>query len=392
MITSASLHTHEIDNPVKALEEIQAQLGAKLALKKNSVGILHCGADFVESGVVSYLGKNLPFPIVGATTTSQAANDVFGSLILTILVMTSDDAVFLPTRTVGLAADLAGSIERSVPDPQRIPALPLKLVLVYPPVIEAYSGDSYVSILESLYGEVPVFGSLSVEEEIMTYARNATFYNDECLVDEMSYLLIYGDVTPQFFISHLQQTYNLLPAGTITKADGNMLHEIEGVPALDFFESIGFLKNRDTLSGVAFVPLVLSLQDKNTGKSSRFVRGLVSFDEKGSALCRGTIYENAVLTIGSNSADDIIAASRNTIHLLNQTENYRTVLIYSCVVRRTVLISNPLIELETVRNTICKDIPFMMAYAGGEICPTNYAAGDGVTNRFHNFSLIACAF
>ena len=48
---------------------------------------------------------------------------------------------------------------------------------------------------------------------------------------------------------------------------------------------------------------------------------------------------------------------------------------------------SPLMELETARDTINPDIPFMIGYAGGEICPT--LVRNGVpTNRYHNYSLV----
>jgi len=385
MITSASLYTFEIDDHDKALEEIQAQLSEKLVLKKYTAGIIHCTVDYLESGVLTYICEALEFPVIGATTTSQAVNDKLGKLMLTIMVMTSDDVQFVPARTNGLTHGQFAAIEQSCPS-DIIPDLPLRLILAFPPLKDEYSGDTFVTAFESVYGNVPVFGALSIEEEIFTYTRNFTIYNGEYLENEVTYLLLYGDINPRFFITNVPQRSNLFKVGTITKAEGNIIHEIDGMKTVDFFEHIGY-----SLSGVGFVPLVLTLQDSPSCEPSQFVRGLVEFDENGSALCRGKVYENAILTIGSNSVDDIIAASKNTTELLNKEKDVQTALIYSCVVRRTVLINNPEIELETVYNTIRHDIPFMMAYAGGELCP-NHVSENSAVNRFHNFSLIACVF
>jgi hypothetical protein len=49
---------------------------------------------------------------------------------------------------------------------------------------------------------------------------------------------------------------------------------------------------------------------------------------------------------------------------------------------------NPLVELQTALSTIRPDIPFMIGYAGGEICPTSIKNGIPA-NRFHNYSLVA---
>jgi hypothetical protein len=42
-----------------------------------------------------------------------------------------------------------------------------------------------------------------------------------------------------------------------------------------------------------------------------------------------------------------------------------------------------------IKEKLKGDSPFMLAYAGGEICPTSTRA-ESVTNRFHNYSIIAC--
>jgi small ligand-binding sensory domain FIST len=67
----------------------------------------------------------------------------------------------------------------------------------------------------------------------------------------------------------------------------------------------------------------------------------------------------------------------------------RATLIFSCVVRRMMFGAEPLVEAAMIEEKLNGDSPFMLAYAGGEICPTSVRA-EGVTNRFHNYSIIAC--
>ena len=386
MIQSASVFTYETENHEEALKDIQSQLSEKLKLMKYTAGIMHCGDDFIESGVASYISKMLPFAIVGATTNLQSINETYGAFMLTLTVMTSDDVAFVTSHTEGILEDLFGSVERSFPNKEELPDMPLKLILAYPPLADVLSGDNFANAFEAIYGKVPVFGSIAVEEEIMTSERNSVICNGKCFKNEMSYLLIYGNVNPRFFISNIRQS-NLMQAGTITKASDNVVHEIDGITAIDFFKNIGFVQNNAMKNGVEFVPFVLTVKDGN--ETTQFIRGLVNFDDNGSIQCRGTMYEGAVLSIGSNSAEDIISSSLNTTEIINAEDNIQLALIYSCIVRRTVLISNPQIELETVRKAIRQDIPHMMAYAGGEICP-HPLASNTVINRFHNFSLIAC--
>jgi len=389
MIRSASLYTFEIDDVDKAVHEVHSQLRSKLTLQKNTVGILHCSFDFVASGVVAALGVSLPFPIVGVTSAGQAVNGISGSMMLTLLVLTSDDVEFVPARTKGHPEDFKGSLEQSFKTARSGSSLPLKLVLAFPPIIEKYSGDDYIEVFTSLCGDVPVFGSLAVEEEILDYTRNATFYNGDWSADEAVYVLVCGNVTPRFFVATVLPTASRVEAGIVTKAEGNILYDVNGTRVLTFFEDIGFVQKGDLFSGAEYMPFLLAPRKADKKLGTPFVRGLVRFEQDGSALFRGTVYENTLLTISTMSVDDILTGSREAVETLNAEKNVDAALIYSCLVRRMALAQHPQLELEKVCATICPDIPFMMAYSGGELCPVA-TGGTTIENRFHNFSFIVC--
>jgi len=320
MIRSASVYTLEIDDLDAALSDIQAQLAQKLTLLTHTAGIIHCSGDFIESGVAAHISNSLPFPVVGSTTSSQAVNKTYGMFMLTLLVLTSDDVVFVPACTSGLTDDFNGAMAHSFPSQKDVPDMPLKMVLAFPPLKETIAGDSFVHAFENLCGSIPVFGAFAVEEEIMTYARHYVICNETCAQKEMSYLLIYGNVNPRFFISNVPQRSKALLAGKITSAEKNILHEVNGIRAIDYFKSIGFVQNDALKNGVEFIPFVLTLQDED-GNTTQFVRALTSFDANGSAVCRGYMYEAAELTIGSHTAADIITASRDTVTRINAAEN-----------------------------------------------------------------------
>ena len=104
----ASVYTYEIDDPGVALEEIKEQIGEKLTLLENTVGIVMCHPEFIMSGVFRHISENLPFDLVGATSSVQSVNGEAGELILTIFIMTSDDVRFVTGATENLAGDLQG--------------------------------------------------------------------------------------------------------------------------------------------------------------------------------------------------------------------------------------------------------------------------------------------
>lgn len=389
MIRAASMHTFEIDEPEIALEEIRRQLEEQLVLQNNTAGILQCDPEFIESGVAAHLCQNLPFPIVGGTSAGQATNAAAGDLMLTLLVLTSDDVEFVAAHTNGLASDLFGATERSYKEATASMRNPPRLIITFPPIIEAYAGDWYVDAFERLCGSVPVFGSLAVDDAITVYDRCATVCNGAAMAQEMTYLLVYGEVTPQFFIATAPRKSSLPETGIITRAEGNIVHEINGVRAIDYFERVGLAVEGVLRQGVDFVPFLMTLKNENGLEQRPFVRALIRFDQQGSAICRGTMYEGATFTIASNSGSDVIDATLGTIEQVNHHADARAVLVFSCIVRRMTFGADSQLELMRVKQAIHPGIPFMMSYSGGEIAPAAMNGGQAM-NRFHNYSFIVC--
>ena len=70
-------------------------------------------------------------------------------------------------------------------------------------------------------------------------------------------------------------------------------------------------------------------------------------------------------------------------------------LIYSCISRGMTFGGDQFKEIELVREKLgagvqsALNVPFMMAFSGGEICPTQ-VSDDKAINRFHNNAFIAC--
>jgi hypothetical protein len=388
MIRSTSVYTYEIDDSELATEEIRSQLSEKLRLLKPSAGVLQCDPEFVKSGVVAAVTKDLGFPIVGGTTATQAVNGTVGDLMLTLLVFTSDDTEFVSAHTHGIEEDLFGAVETTFVKSLGESSLEPKLVLAFAPIIEKYGGDLYPLAFERVHKDLPVFGTLAVSEEIITYENCATFCDDEIYSCEMTYLVLFGDVTPRFLYAGLPDQKFTDTNGVITKSNENIIEEINDVPAIDFFESVSLAKDGKLRDGLTFLPIFMTPHGPD-GAEETIIRAMIDFTGDGHAVCRGLMYEGADFGFGSFTSADILSASHNAVTTINGSGEIGAVLIFSCIVRWLNIGVNPHAEAELVRDNLRPDIPFQFSYSGGEICPTPKKGG-GHVNRFHNFTLIAC--
>ena len=392
MIKAASVHTTIIEDMSLACRDLKEQLNEKLTLLSNSVGIVQCDPEFIEEGIMGLLSSELNIPLVGGTTVSIATNHQIGGLTFSLFVLTSDDVEFAASHTTGLSDDYTGAIWRSMEVSLEASQKPLRMALVFPTVTdnENLPGDIYVEAVEEVCGNVPVFGTLSVDDALVQYDRSMSVFNGEAFKRELSYVLIFGNVKPRFFVASVPTQSNITDSkAVVTRADGHMIYEINNMSAYNYFESIGFAAGGKLQAGVFFLPLLLTTQDKD-GKDHTFVRALLSFNSDGSALCRGKIPEGAQIAFGSLQSADILSATSEIVARINQEQDVSMALIFSCLIRRLSIGSDEMRELGIIKDSLRTDIPFMASYSGGEICPTGCDSEGRHKNSFHNYSLIAC--
>jgi hypothetical protein len=388
MLKCASIYTYEIDYPETALEELKAQLDKKLVLLKHTVGIIMCHNAFVESGASKHIAENLPFETVGVTTSSQAVDHEAGELILTVFVITAEDAWFRTGVTRPFETDIPATVKDAYDKASSGADWPLKLVIVFPPLIPDISGDDYVNAWKEAAGSVPIFGTFAVDDTL-TFDECGTLCCGEYNKRALSFVLCYGNITPRFLVGTMPQERALPYKSEVTKSNGAYIQEINNINAYQYFESIKLASNGTlNVRATYFIPFVIDQKKREDYDGTPVIRGHAHFTEDGTAVFRGDIDEGSALTLLMVNSDDVLSTTTDVINQLNAMPGINGVLLFSCVVRRMMVMPiNPLVELEYARDLIKPDIPFMMGYAGGEICPTSFKSTIPA-NRFHNFSII----
>jgi hypothetical protein len=154
MIRSFTVFTENIDDPQAAAAEIKAQLDAGPGLLKNTVGIIACHYEFVLSGAARAVCENLPFDVAGTISSVQSGGDAQGTLMLTILVITSDELRFKTGMSPSLKDQPNAGIEAAYTAlaGDEKPAL----IFAFAPFMPENYGDEYVNTLSAASGGAPV--------------------------------------------------------------------------------------------------------------------------------------------------------------------------------------------------------------------------------------------
>jgi hypothetical protein len=379
MLTS---FTEEIDDVEAAVAEILKQLGPEKNLLKNSAGIIHCDGAFLESGVVKALNGKLPFDTIGCTTMSVSGPAFMSHLGLSLTVLTSDSISF----ALGVSGPVSGAAEAPVGELYRrlVAPLPQKPALLMPfiPFMLNVGGDEFIEQLDALSGGIPAFGTLAISNE-NDYSNTSVIYNGEGYPSAMALMALLGEVDPVFLTVSVNEENILKHKGIITGTSRNILRSVNNMPAVQYLESLGIIKNGDA-SVLVSVPLVV-----HPGDGSVLVRAAISSGNEGEVILCGAVPENAALSLAPMSMTDVVNSTGEGIQKALALGRGRGMLMYSCAARTWTLGIQALAEHEKAKECIAGKVPYHFVYSGGEIFPS-FLEGGKVVNHLQNDSLIIC--
>jgi len=418
MLKILNAYTHELDDPQKASREILESLDIKNSLLKNSVALLFCHAQFIETGAAEAVYKSLPFDVLGCTSqyfglpvtagtpAAAGAPAVEGGTMLTVTILTSDDIDF----TAGISGPLNDkNVEECIHDlyrsttssPGESPSEPPVLVFAFPPTMINISADVMAVSLDRACGGIPVFGSVALD--IHSYSRQPktifkavgptagqdagqTSGESGAFSDRIALLLFRGRLKPRFFHSSFPEKSILIWDAVITEAVGNRIISVNNRPALSFLKDMGFFQDGIYESILVF-PLVVEYPNNETN-----VIVLQDISPEGHLMCSRKIQTGGILNLGAVTTDSVLESARAIAQSLKNDNNGRGFIIFSCFLRNVALGGNSQAEFELLYKELY-GYPgsWLFINSGGELCPEYSENGEPV-NRFHQYALIACQF
>jgi hypothetical protein len=390
MIKTMIAFTEEVDDPEYAAEDILRQLDFG-SLLKETVGIVYCHNDFVDTGVLRAVLKNLPFTVVGTSTIASSVNASDNSLILALFVMTSDDVNF---RTITIKK-LDGT-EKQLRDAAEVASADMggrnpALVLVNFPLMSPYSADWLLRVFTDIFPSVPMFGTLAVTLQGGTYEKSFVFIDGEADTQSCTAILMYGDVRPKFFIGTISEEKFAKSRGIVTGvANGKILQTVNDTKAMEYMKNLGL---STTPEGGLLLPELFPLVIDYGDGTHPVLRAMVKDLEDGSIVLAGDVPVGADISLTSIDTEEVRTATEKTLQTVEDEKGgYDVVLLHSCLARYYVLMElDPDLELTLIREHLKDAAKYIISYSAGEICPV-VGQDNTLTNRLHNYTLIACAF
>jgi hypothetical protein len=381
MLKIAVGHSNDPDSQNAVLEAIE-QIRATLADVSPKAGILFAAIDYDHPLILHRITAAFPdIALIGGTTDGEMSSVLgFEQDSLTLMVFCSDRI----TMTAGIGRGLsknpdaaaAAAMQEAIAQHQA----PIQFCLAFPESLTISSGLIIDSLKQSLGMQVPIFGGLTADQ--WRSQQTYQFFKTEVCSDAIPILLFSG---PLLFSHGIASGWHPIGnPGKVTKAEKNVVYEIDNRPALEFYH-----RYLGALPPSSEYPLALFDPDSDR----YYMRAPIGISDSdlGSITFFGDVPEQATVQITETTHDDILSASQ--LSTQQALENYPghtplAALLFSCASRRQILGRRAQEEYEQVQHCLTRILPQPLPscgfYSNGEIAPLQQ---QGVTH-FHNETFI----
>lgn len=392
-VQSAIGYSINVDEPYGAGIEIGEMVLKRLDLRASSIGILFANIDFNFEKLLKGIYEALNIPLIGCTTASEANNGGYFEESASLMVITSDDLKI----GLGIGRDLSKDHEKAVCSAHEAARAMLddaepKLGITFPDSALTGSADRVLSILVNQIGKgVPLVGGLPGDN--FKLKQTYQFFDNAVHTDSVPLLLLAGDIHPTVVTRS-----GWIPVGqkaTATKVSGNIILEIDNRSAIEYLKK--YLPDLDDPFVMASFPLAI-LDDALGSDVDKYfvVRSPFFYDrEDGSVVYLGDIPENATIQMARGSREDILDGMRQAIASLKKRAGERIfncLLFFSCAGRKLMLGLDTKSEIEIALKELPAHVSVNGFYTYGEIGPIDSGMENLNQNKFHNTSVVLCAF
>lgn len=356
MLKVAIGHSNDPDSE-SAIDEVIEQCQAALAGATPKVGLLYMAMDFDHAEILHHLDRVFPnLELIGCTSDGEVSSVLAfqqDSIVLTLFC--SDEIEIWAGVGRNLSYDPIRAAKQAI-DRHRSAQLCIAL-----PESLTISAAATLNGLKAALGQTfPIFGGFASDQ--WQFKQTYQFYKTEVLSDALP-LLFFSGASLKFSHGACTGFQPVSRLGRVTKADRNVVYEIDGKPALEFY--------RDYFGALDPSPEhPLAVFDAN---DHFYLRGFSSFDRAtGSITVFSDLSDGDLLKLATARREDILAAAKQpTLQALQAYPGIEpsAALFFPCGANRQLLGTRIEEEFQRMQASLGDHIPCCGFYTYGELAP-----------------------
>lgn len=380
-------HSNDPDSQ-SAISEVLEQLhnalaGTALAGASPKAGVLFAAIDFDHPLILDRIIATFPdIALVGGTTDGEMSSVLgFEQDSLTLMLFCSDDITITSGIGRGASKGEIAACQAAVQQASAAHTEAIKFCLSFPESLTT-SGELILDGLKQALGQqVPIFGGFAADQ--WRSQQTYQFFQTEVCSDAVPVLLFSGPILFSHGVASGWQPIG--NPGRVTKAENNIVYEIDDQPALAFYH-----RYLGGLPPSSEYPLALA--DKDSDRVYMRAPSGIYDETIGSVTFFGVVPVQSVVQITETTHEQILAASRSSMQQALDNypgQNPAAVLFFSCASRRQILGRRTQEEYAQVQDClfqqgIAQSLASCGFYSNGEISPLQQ---QGVT-YLHNETFI----
>ena len=386
MFRMAVGHSDDIDVE-RALDAVIEECEAVLAGAVPSAGLLLASWDSDHRALIDRIRGRYPgIELAGATSSGEMSSVLgFSEDSVALALFASDTVDIVAGIGRDVLRDPVAAASAAVADACSRSDLPPSLCIAMTTVGQVEASIILDALRAALGPDVPILGGGASPKDPADDPRHGNdagreIVGDVVTSDAIAVLLFCGPLAMSYGVDTGWRGVG--PTATVTALSGDSVSEIDGRPALEFYE-----RYLGTVTPAIANPLAVF----DTGDSTRFyLRTPIAYDQAtGCVSFFGAIPDGSRVQLTVAATDEIFEGARASIADALATfpagHTPDAALIFSCATRRFLLGTRARREIEVVRDALGTGTPLAGIYCLGEIAPM--AAGD--PSRFHNATLVS---
>ncbi|GBC60454.1 hypothetical protein DENIS_1407 [Desulfonema ishimotonii] len=375
------LQPHSFQAGKSAMEEVIRQLGGFLPdFLMLFITVGHNIAEAV-AGIREVAGDIPMCGCSGAGIISHMGCDE-ATQSLGLLGLKSESVRFSPFIFPDLSAAPL-EIGRNIGKKIKLSGLPSpanRLLFLFPDGLTLNADPLHRGISDELGEHIDCIGGASAND--YRFKKTYQFCGNRIYSDAVSGVLISGDFHYQVGISHGARPFGLFRQ--VTKADGNIIYEIDHKPALHLLRDLlGERRMHDLGQVLNMFELGQSFEGKDYS-GDILNRAIIGIDsDKGSIKLGAQIPEGATIRITRRDKERVLRATRKMVPKVITALRSPQEAIYfyfNCSGRGTYLFGEPSPDVDSLRNTAEPDKDLIGFFTFGEIAPVMGR------NYYHNYT------
>ncbi len=250
----------------------------------------------------------------------------------------------------------------------------------------AQNGAAVVRGIQEVLGEdFPIMGGSAGDD--FKFEKTYQYHQGKVITDSVVGVALTGEFSFGMGVKHGWEPIGL--PMKVTKAEGAVLKEVDGKPALTIYEE-HFGKRADELikEPLAKMAYTYPLGMKVEGREELLIRDVVIANEKGEITAAAEIPEGSEVRLMIGDRDKAIAAAKEAAKEAIKNVTPKAAIMFNCIARNKLLGIDCSKEIQAVMEIIGEDTPLIGFYTYGEVGPFKKEGGSVFHNETMNLLVI----